>query len=233
MPIRNFPGIPAGGIGGGQVNTTMAVKSRAIPMSGPMVRAILDGRKCQTRRTVKGLGMFIDTEMTMESPTLEPAGDWIWGDGTTAKCPYGAPGDHLYVTEHWSVPLQYDAFKPSEIGHSIPIWYRADPPPPGKWGRFRVGRFMCRWMSRITLEITNVRVQRLHDIGKDGRKAVDVLDEGVTPEQIEHQAKFFHADDSPALAYAALWESINGKGSWQLNPWIWALTFRRTTGGAL
>jgi hypothetical protein len=102
----------------------------------------------------------------------------------------------------------------------------------GKMNLWRVvsAIHMTRWASRITLEITGVRVERLHEIGKDGRKAHDVLAEGITREQIEQQQKFFHPDDSPALAFAALWEQINGKRegcSWRDNPWVWVIEFKR------
>jgi hypothetical protein len=146
----------------------------AIAFSAPMTRAIRELRKTQTRRTVKGLGVFVDTEMSMAAPTLDGDGDWIWPDGTTVRCPYGAVGDRLYVTEHWSAPKEFDHLKPSEIPVGTPIWYRADFPPAGmKWGKFRNSRFMCRWMSRITLEITELRVERVQEISE-----ADALAEG-------------------------------------------------------
>jgi hypothetical protein len=93
--------------------------------------------------------------------------------------------------------------------------------------RWKPSIHMPRWASRIALEITDVRVQRVQEIGRDGRKAVDVLAEGITPEQIANEQKWFHPDDSPALAFARLWEAVNGKGSWESNPWVWAITFKR------
>ncbi len=91
---------------------------------------------------------------------------------------------------------------------------------------FRPSIFMPRWASRITLEIVAVRVERLQDIGKDGRKAHDVLAEGITDGQIEQWRQWLHPDDAPAHTYGVLWESINGKGSWALNPWVWVIEFK-------
>jgi hypothetical protein len=86
---------------------------------------------------------------------------------------------------------------------------------------------MPRSASRLNLEITSVKVERLHEIGKDGRRAADVLAEGITREQIAHLEEIFHPDDSPALAFGSLWDSINGKGSWKANPWVWVVCFNR------
>jgi hypothetical protein len=95
------------------------------------------------------------------------------------------------------------------------------------YGGWKPSIFCKRIHSRITLEITEVRVQRLHEIGKDGRHAKDVLAEGITDAQIEHWRKWLHPDDAPAHTYGVLWNSINGVGSWDNNPWVWAITFKR------
>lgn len=99
----------------------------------------------------------------------------------------------------------------------------------GKHGaRWRPSIYMPRWACRIELEVTAVRVERLHAIGSDGRHARAVLAEGITLEEIEHQAKFFHPDDAPALTFGHLWNGINGKRApWASNPFVWVVEFKR------
>lgn len=191
---------------------------RPILFSGPMVRAILDGRKTQTRRVVKPL---IDSDRLnaeqwpAHSPFVGVDGIWRWKNGKVSwsdndrRCPFGDPGDRLWVRETWRR-------HPDQPGGTV--WYRADPmvedcvarsTPGWKW---TTSIFMPRWASRITLEITEVRVQRLQEISEE-----DALAEGVRS-QIKHSA-----------AFSDLWDSINatrGHG-WETNPWVWALTFKR------
>lgn len=160
------------------------MKERPILFSGPMVRAILDGRKTQTRRVVKPRQGMLD--------------DW-----TGLPCPYGKPGDRLWVRE--------TCYFEQPHGEVI---YRADPgsekalDPEFTGLRWRPSIHMPRWASRITLEIVNVRVERLQDIRVDDARA-----EGVT-------AKW------PVHGFRNLWQSINGFGSWDANPWVWVVEFR-------
>ena len=191
----------------------VTTKERPILFSGPMVRAILDGRKTQTRRVAKPLDI---------------------------TCPYGSPGDRLWVRETWTP--DHAAFYPH-----FPVCYRAGFGPeyerknghvwsseqnawfPWKW---RPSIHMPRWASRITLEITGVRVERLNDISEE-----DAIAEGI------HQfaALSLWGNDpkgtpaklvggNPQEAFALLWESINGEGSWALNPWVWVIEFKRVDG---
>ena len=99
-------------------------------------------------------------------------------------------------------------------------------------GKFpRAGRIpsihMPRWASRITLEVTDVRVERVQDIGKDGSIARDILAEGIPQSAIDIQHKWFHPDDSPAIAFSQLWDSTNAKRGfdWESNPWVWVVGF--------
>lgn len=215
--------------------TGTTVRERPILFSGPMVRAILDGRKTQTRRLVKPQPGAAGMEML--SGNVSPRGERMRyhaievGGGYDAMfwtCPYGQPGDRLWVKEAcWigekapQATMQvggYDAGLATAT-HRFKA-YREEWGDKKPWeamgavtGRWRPSIHMPRWASRITLEITNVRVQRLNDISDDDAKA-----EGWDAET---------AGQHPYGWYRALWDEINGKGSWAANPWVWALTFRR------
>lgn len=187
-----------------------------------MVRAILDGRKTQTRRVVKPQpGDFY----THGYPSgFDKDGDWVWWNGpipmATAKNRFGVSGDRLWVKE---------TFLNNALDGYNPVWfYRADDADKPEDRHWRPSIFMPRQASRITLEIVSVRVERLHEIGKDGRKASDVLAEGITKEEIAHWEKWLHPDDAPAHTYGVLWDSINSKTHpWKSNPWVWVITFKR------
>jgi len=224
-------------------------KSHPILFTCPMVLAILDGRKSQTRRLVKPQPVFEGSESYGDSWSWRKGCDWFSGVTTTqltgktgllheSRCPH-AVGDTLWVretTRSYYLPNLFTG-EPTNaecgqyVADGAPVldpmefdfawWYSRKVCP---------AIHMPRWASRITLEVTDVRVQRLQDIGKDGRKAHDVLAEGITQDQIEHWRKWLHPDDAPAHTYGVLWESINGKGSWARNEWVWAYTFKRLGG---
>lgn len=182
------------------------MKTRPILFSAPMVRAILDWRKTQTRRIVKP-----------EHLRTSQAVDLVLGSLAAARlieattyCPYGQLGDRLWVRE---------TFSPTMDGGAL---YRADPMYDGmKPGDFawswKPSIFMPRWASRITLEITAVRVERLRDISDD-----DAVSEGYYFAPNRCPDEF-----DPAGWYESLWESINGPGSWAANPWVWVIEFQR------
>ena len=195
------------------------MKERPILFSAPMVRALLAGTKTQTRRVAK----------LNSAARLEKSGKQWHPDDPNAvnACPYGQPGDRLWVKETWGTTSGFDGVKPTELPEfRVPIRYRADG---FEWdGIWRPSLFMCRWMSRIALEITEIRLERLQAITEADAKA-----EGVTPTSRNHTAaavayifgaKEFQAHKS---AYATLWEEINGAGSWALNPYVWVVTFKR------
>ena len=162
------------------------MKERPILFSGPMVRALVAGTKTQTRRLCK-----------------EPG----------AAPPYGAPGDRLWVKETWAAPHAADHLKPSEVPRDQPIRYAADGDL-GDW-RARPSLFMPRWASRITLEVTAVRVERLQAIGVDDAHA-----EGVA-----HATPGTPGVDAVS-AYRAVWETIHGPRAWEADPWVWVVSFR-------
>lgn len=192
---------------------------RPILFSAPMVQAILAGTKTQTRRVVKGKYWFSDGR-----PDLE-----------LLRCPYGVPGDRLWVRETFWVEHDSDNFEMSpafDCGINLAeddwarVWYCAtDHEPNGEgpnddWAQFyskRPSIHMPRWASRITLEVTGMRVERVQDISED-----DVYAEGVG-----------HGRVSPQLEFQELWDSINARRGfgWAVNPWVWCVEFRRLTDG--
>jgi hypothetical protein len=186
------------------------IRERPILFSAPMVRALLAGTKTQTRR------------IAQPKRSIEPMTD---------ECPYGQPGgDRLWVRESWRADAAYDAMPPRDIPAGSQVWYEADTGLPGlrglvRQGKLRPGMFMPRWASRITLEVTEVRVERLQDISE-----ADALAEGIVPGYGGFglpDGSHFHAAD-PRESYFSLWEAINGRASVEANPWVWAVSFRRT-----
>ena len=176
-----------------------------------MVRAVLDDSKTQTRRTAK---------LTDAGHVKEPGGHRRWHPGdpnARLACPYGQPGDRLWVREAWRAVDLVDDCAPRELTAGCRVWYEADAPHQPGYGRYRPPMFMPRWASRITLEITAVRIERLQDISE-----ADAIAEGApwaacgSPQEGSHKA-----------GYAALWESINGTGSWAANPLVWVVEFKR------
>jgi hypothetical protein len=216
------------------------MNARPILFSGEMVRALLDGRKTQDRRIVRpqppeGTDALRDipgenhwwaayATHDANGVTYRPLGS---DQQHSWRCPYGGRGNLLYVKEAWAQRFGRDHLNGTELYESgvREAWYWADGPGKccrtgcaGAAGRYRHARFMPRWASRITLRLTDVRVERLQDI-----RGMDALREGVSiPAHIPHDG----ADlDYACREYRHLWESINGPGSWDANPWVWALTF--------
>jgi len=204
------------------------MKEKPILFSAPMVNAILEGRKSMTRRTVKpqpyiqdksGL-LVIETKKPLGNPpatifrcnTSKLMNEWI----EQMPCPYGNRGDRLWVKESYILPKIWDTHKPSEVTPGTNIEYPATDIP-FLLGKRRPGIFMCRWMSRITLEIIDIRVERLQDITED-----DALAEGVTGDEGPYDQQ------TPRMCFETLWDSINGKKfPWSSNPRVLIRTFRR------
>jgi len=209
------------------------VKERPILFSAPMVRALLEGRKTQTRRPVKAKHAADVDAWHFDG------GSWRMGvhgeGGPTADmggiaCPYGQPGDRLWVRETFVFRSKHERF-----------YYRADHPvydPYAHYG-WLPSIFMPRKASRITLEVTEVRVERLHDISEGDAKAEGArrFDDLPDPHpygigarwSMAEPANTEHCLGTARMAFANLWESINGSGSWALNPWVWVISFRRVT----
>lgn len=201
------------------------MKERPILFSAPMVRAILAGQKTQTRRIVKPTSGPHSIRLVIATPDSLAA-------FVRHHCPYGQPGDRLWVKETWAAPLPCNNLKPTDIEDGTPLYFRADDPKNwerqpdrGIIGKWRPSIFMRRWMSRITLEITCVRVERLQDISE-----ADALAEGM--DVFEDGAGFTVRPGgtwqrNPEDAFRNLWEQINSPGSWAANPWVWVIKFRR------
>jgi hypothetical protein len=168
----------------------------------------------------------------------------MWWDATrgdpdaAAHCPYGQPGDRLWVRETWAVLHAVDHLKPREIPQGAGMVYYAATENLGGLMK-RPSIFMPRWASRITLEVTRVRVERLQDITR-----ADAIAEGVewnkcptqqTQRSMDAQraahrigmAAHYEAEIDYVGGYRWLWESINGPGSWAANPWVWVVEFTR------
>lgn len=223
------------------------VNEKPILFRGEMVRAILDGRKTQTRRIVK--------PQPKPGESVWPCGwtgtGWAFGEDPACvepsgcfcrslRCPYGPPGDRLWVRETWRcnhVAGMRIEYKAGGACLEFEDWPKDAIPPyacptspsqvrrterqlngekiPDAW---RPSIHMPRWACRLVLEITDVRVERLNDIS-----ATDAEAEGVK----WNRGPLRCGHTNPISAFRGLWESINGAGSWAANPWVWVVSFRR------
>ena len=207
------------------------MKERPILFSANMVRAILADNKTQTRRIMKPTKAFSAAALDELAPVMRQR-KWHQAvemgpcDGVRRKynCPYGQPGDRLWVRErfryHYDEANLWDCIqyadgsmiKPDGLdeadGHKFSERCRADAP-------WRPSIHMPRWASRITLAITDVRVERLHDISAD-----DSIAEGMHPHPMKDYV-------GPPHEFMATWLAIHGAYSWNLNPWVWVIEFWR------
>ncbi len=199
---------------------------KGILFSAPMVRALWDGRKTQTRRALTVQPPEPCTFAGFYSVPLSGAFQCRFQGETTMhtqRLPY-APGDRLWVREAWRASKDYDAYPPREIS-PWPVHYEADGKPDprdelGMNGRYRHARFMPRWASRLTLIVTDVRVQRLQEISTD-----DVIAEGVSLPWVQGGTLAMMAQGIAKDGYRSLWNSLHGPDAWDANPWVVALTF--------
>ncbi|MBH0683350.1 hypothetical protein I3B42_11035 [Salmonella enterica] len=215
------------------------MKERGMIFNSEMVRAILDGRKTQTRRPVKNVRP--DNCLTIHPATATRNGTHthVMDAPKHGLCPFGVVGDRLWVRETfgWQIrrdPLGgtgefrvYRATTPDAVRYQTASGEVA----PMKWVP---SIHMPRWASRITLEITDVRVERLHSISER-----DALREGLF--QLPASGRyclqpgmqyFGMASSSAKEVYSWLWASIYGEESWNANPWVWVIEFKLVEGGA-
>lgn len=222
------------------------MKERPILFSDAMVRAILDGRKTQTRRVVKlpenaREVKYWTTPTGRSQPGWADPGVNYWTpdpSGETSSnhidpCPYGQPGDRLWVREsfNWSTnelllpgePHQHCPERAVYAAQNV-VW-RADGsrthPDYGK-ALWLPSIHMPRWASRILLEITNVRVERVQEIGIS-----DCLAEGIPDTSSDYHAGLYNR--TTVENFIHLWDSINASRGygWDVNPWVWVIEFRR------
>jgi hypothetical protein len=212
---------------------------RGMIFNGEMVRAILDGRKTQTRRPVKF--PHIDRDAMCELSGNELAGEL--SAGNYRNSPYGKPGDRIWVRETFQGPLfdyeQMESYLEDRSKFEKPEFcqYAADGKPAPEFFDadenlhccWRPSIHMPRWASRITLEITGVRVEQLRSISEEEARSEGVarLCEGFwkhyQPGWTQHQL-------SARGSLATLWDSIYGSGEWDRNPWVWVIEFKRIEG---
>jgi hypothetical protein len=210
------------------------MKERPILFSAPMVRALLDGTKTQTRRIMKPqpipneykpgkhwwscnkVQMMVDVEDKLQN-SIE------WEGFCADMCPYGKIGDRLWVREAFAYglctkePYAYRAtHKPSDLEEGWDDKIKWTP-----------SIHMPRIASRITLELAGVKVERLQDISEADAKAEGV--ERHADDGVDYYGPLHNGHVCPKYAFARLWECINGFDSWSANPWVWAISFKRVT----
>lgn len=218
--------------------------ARPILFSAPMIRALRDGRKTQTRRLVKdvpswdhygrdimdwglsGIHQAEDDLVGTDRWALDVQTDVDDHSRRFIRCPYGATGDLLYVRETWKPHSTFAGMKPRDIPRSK-VFYRADEAYAPSNTPWVPGIHQPRWASRLTLEITDVRVERLQDISEadaDAECFGGGFPDVVLPEVFgPREGGWGHL--SIPECYGRLWEQINGPGSWAANPWVWAVSF--------
>lgn len=236
------------------------MRERPILFSSAMVRAILEGRKTQTRRIVRGkqpTWPHYLQAMYGRSPPPDPVDfgerglwrevgpDYPDDEHDNIRCPYGADGDRLWVRETWGAADQF--YQGHDLDEPRTVAYAADksamcfgdprqPKPVPSWDiaqwnwervKWKPSIHMSRWMARLLLEVTGVRVERLQDISPDDARAEGMPPEGPQPAKINGELGSVYYFD-PVVAFAHGWNTINGKRApWTSNPWVWVVSFRR------
>lgn len=214
------------------------MKERGMIFNAEMVRALLDGRKTQTRRPIK----WKQTRFT-EIGEREDGSKWPWSEDAEHACdfwhpcPFGAVGDRIWVRE------TFCTVDDTQYGGGKWVDYRATPKfeasHPAGWDcapndaealKWRPSIHMPRWASRILLEITDVRVERLNAISQEDAQAEGMELTGWRPTYSDPDSGGEVL--TPYDNFAQLWESIYGEESWKANPWVWVIEFKRVEGGA-
>ena len=220
---------------------------RGMIFNGEMVRALLDGRKKQTRRPIK----WKQTRFT-EMGEHEDGSKWPWSEDVEHACdfwhpcPFGAVGDRIWVRETFQGPLvheelfeEYRAY-PEKFETPEYCEYAADGVARPEYcdlddnlrHGWRPSIHMPRWASRILLEITDVRVERLNAISEEDARAEGIIDGGCLNCGEPEPCGCANPEPDATDAFAYLWQSIYGQENWNANPWVWVIEFKRVEGGA-
>lgn len=212
---------------------------RGMIFNAEMVRAILDDRKTQTRRPIK----WKQTRFT-EIGEREDGSKWPWSEDAEHACdfwhpcPFGAVGNRIWVRE------TFCTVDDTQYGGGKWVDYRATPryeaSHPAGWDsapndaealKWRPSIHMPRWASRILLEITDVRVERLNAISEEDARAEGIIDGGCLNCGEPEPCGCANPEPDATDAFAYLWQSIYGQESWNANPWVWVIEFERVEGG--
>lgn len=240
------------------------MKERGMIFNGEMVRAILDGRKTQTRRIMKPQpepcprgghwwpSNVFKTMLHVEEEMQNGKGGWggLVGDA----CPFGDVGDRIWVREAYRFPASLDDVSPTGVGEmAVATGYRKPwaptfyeftgtfsdgwkgfetPPKVSDAGKLRPSIHMPRWASRILLEITDVRVERLNAISEEDARAEGIIDGGCLNCGEPEPCGCANPEPDATDAFAYLWQSIYGQENWNADPWVWVIEFKRVEGGA-
>lgn len=200
------------------------VKERPILFSGPMVRAILDGHKTQTRRIITPQPVFDGFWWSHKDYSTNGEESFREGMPFFGKCPYGKPGERLWVRETcccdgWSVHYMADnghvEFGYTRYDDALKLHHYA-----GGFSKQVPSIHMPRWASRIDLEITSLRIERLNQITPE-----DAVSEGIEAFAAEHKLTGYWT-----TAFSRLWSTIHaadGPNGWAANPWVWVVEFRK------
>ncbi|WP_430689542.1 hypothetical protein [Klebsiella quasipneumoniae] len=228
---------------------------RGMIFNAEMVRAILDNRKTQTRRPIK----WKQTRFT-EIGEREDGSKWPWSEDAEHACdfwhpcPFGAVGDRIWVREAYRFPASLDDVSPTGVGEmAVATGYRKPwaptfyeftgtfsdgwkgfetPPKVSDAGKLRPSIYMPRWASRILLEITDVRVERLNAISEEDARAEGIIDGGCLNCGEPEPCGCDNPEPDATDAFAYLWQSIYGQENWLANPWVWVIEFKRVEGVA-
>ncbi len=202
-----------------------------------MVKAILDEHKTQTRRIIKPQPDSECRKVIYNPSAYEPDRGWYFQGGNMLKCPYGKIGDKLWVRETWAHIDDYLGNDPGANALLSKCFYRADYPRGDNLDdeikRWKPSIHMPRWASRIDLEITDIRVERVQDISIDDAIAEGIESvDGVTGWYKQYGTKEFEKCHPmtryPHSSFQTLWDSINVKQGfgWESNPYVWVIEFK-------
>lgn len=221
------------------------MKERGMIFNCEMVRALLDGRKTQTRRIMKPQPEKISAEDECGAPgywvPFHAGRTMVRNDDMRIACPYGLVGDRIWVRETFQGPLvseelfeEYRAhpekFETPQYceyaanGGAKPEYCDLDDNLRHGW---RPSIHMPRWASRLTLEITSVRVERLNDISEEDARAEGIIDGGCLNCGEPEPCGCVNPQPDATDAFAYLWQSIYGQENWDANPWVWVIAFKR------